>query len=1000
MTESMTADLAYAGFNCVARTKIDSLNVEVQDFIYPDLDSRHIHIAAGHRENVFLVALRTVPQDSRGVAHILEHTALCGSKRFPVRDPFFMMTRRSLNTFMNAFTASDWTAYPFASQNKKDFFNLLDVYLDAVFFANLNELDFAQEGHRLEFAEQDKADSDLVYKGIVYNEMKGAMSSPMSLLWATLTRYLFPTATYHFNSGGDPDHIPDLTYADLKAFYNRHYHPSNALFMTFGNYSAKEIQKEIHNKVLREFPAKAEKAVVHPEKRYFAPLKVAEAYPLAPEEDLSGKTHVVTGWLLGASADSVTNLEAHLLTNVLLENSASPLMQVLETTDLGRSPSGLCGLEDSYHEMVFVCGLEGSDANLVDDVETLILSTLAKVAEEGVDDEKTEAVLHQLELSQREISGDSYPYGLQLILTSMSSVLQGQDAAQSLDISPVIETLRERIKNPDYIKQLIRRLLLDNPHRVTLNLAPDCNLEANRERYNKQLLAAIKNSLSESQKLEIIERSKALQARQNQQDSEEILPRVGLSDVPDELPIAAAADASEIQSEHSDTSTGLAVERGKVWLQEGRLTCFAQGTNGLVYHQAIASLPDLDPQEQRLLPLLTYCLPELGAGKYSYLQMQERQSAVTGGISAYWEIKGAIDNEQRCQGYFVLSGKALQRHHHALVELSEEIFNRARFDELDRIRELVALLASRRKHGITNNGHGLAMAAATSNLSPAALVNHRASGLDGISWLLALDSSLVDPLKLKDLATQLQALHNKIISQPIRFLAVAENNQLSAFAGTIASVWQASPFDTPNSLIFPATRQHSKVAWITNSQVSFCAKAYASVPMSHPDASALTVLGHYLRNGFLHRAVREQGGAYGAGAGQDSANAIFRFYSYRDPRIAGTLEDFDASIDWLLSERNQPEAIEQAILGVVSGIDKPRSPAGEAKSAFHNALFGRSPERRRELRSRILKVTLDDLQRVVKTYLKEKPSSIAVVSGESASKTFDELGLKTCRLPA
>ncbi len=231
---------SHAAFEHLRSQTIDSLNLRVEEYQHKVTGAQHIHLASDNPENVFLVALRTVPQDSRGVAHILEHTALCGSEKYPVRDPFFMMIRRSLNTFMNAFTSPDWTAYPFASQNRKDFDNLLDVYLDAVFFSRLDELDFAQEGHRLEFKEPDNPDSPLTFKGVVFNEMKGAMSSVPAQLWQSLCRYLFPTTTYHHNSGGDPEHIPDLTYEQLQQFYRTHYHPSNAIFMTYGDIPAAE----------------------------------------------------------------------------------------------------------------------------------------------------------------------------------------------------------------------------------------------------------------------------------------------------------------------------------------------------------------------------------------------------------------------------------------------------------------------------------------------------------------------------------------------------------------------------------------------------------------------------------------------------------------------------------------------------------------------------------------------------------------------------------------
>jgi hypothetical protein len=387
---------------------------------------------------VFLVALRTVPHDSTGVAHILEHTALCGSEHFPVRDPFFMMLRRSLNTFMNAFTSSDWTAYPFASQNRKDFNNLLDVYLDAVFFSRLDPLDFAQEGHRVEFSEPQNAASDLVFKGVVFNEMKGAMSSVSSTLWAALSKNLFPTTTYHYNSGGDPENIPDLNYEQLKAFYQSHYHPSNAIFMTFGDIAASEHQGVFEEKALKRFERLDQRIQVPLEQRLSAPVRVTDTYAFDDAGPTDNKTHIVMGWLLGESTRLDQLLEAQLLSSVLIDNSSSPLMHALETTELGQSPSPLCGLEDSMRELVFCCGVEGSEIQNEQALEKLVLQVLENVASNGVPLNRLEAVLHQLELHQREITGDGFPYGLQLILSALGCATHYSDPIPVLDLNPVI----------------------------------------------------------------------------------------------------------------------------------------------------------------------------------------------------------------------------------------------------------------------------------------------------------------------------------------------------------------------------------------------------------------------------------------------------------------------------------------------------------------------------------------------------------------------------------
>ena len=372
----------HLAFEWIRSELITSLNLTVEEYRHRETGALHYHLASDNPENVFLVAFRTVPMDSTGVAHILEHTALCGSEKYPVRDPFFMMIRRSLNTFMNAFTSSDWTAYPFASQNRKDYFNLLSVYLDAAFFSRLHELDFAQEGHRLEFSDPDDSSTPLQYKGVVFNEMKGAMSSTNSVLWQSITKHLFPTTTYHYNSGGEPADIPSLSYNQLKDFYKTHYHPSNAVFMTFGDIPADQLQQQLEELALAKFTKLDVNIAVEDEKRYQAPIRAEELY--CCEEPIANKTHVVVAWLLGKSINLKDLFEAQLLNGVLLDNSASPLLRALETTELGTSPSPMCGLEDSHREMSFMCGLEGCANQSTLDVEQLILDTLVRIAREGV----------------------------------------------------------------------------------------------------------------------------------------------------------------------------------------------------------------------------------------------------------------------------------------------------------------------------------------------------------------------------------------------------------------------------------------------------------------------------------------------------------------------------------------------------------------------------------------------------------------------------------------
>ncbi|NND68628.1 MAG: peptidase M16, partial [Halioglobus sp.] len=950
---------AHPAFEPLRRETIDSLNITVEQYRHKNTGAMHYHLASANSENVFLVALRTVPEDSTGVAHILEHTALCGSERFPVRDPFFMMLRRSLNTFMNAMTSSDWTAYPFASQNRKDFNNLLDVYLDAVFFSRLDPLDFAQEGHRVEFEEPDNPDSDLVFKGVVFNEMKGAMSAITSVLWQKLCENLFPTSTYHYNSGGEPENIPDLTYEQLKRFYETHYHPTNAIFMTFGDISAAEHQAAFEERALSRFDKLDQRIQVQPEQRLPAPQRVTDTYAYDESDDTAAKTHLVMGWMLGESSNLEEMLEAQLLSSVLLDNSASPLQHALETTELGRAPSPLCGLEDSMRELVFCCGIEGSEAEHTEALEELVLGVLNTVATDGVSAERLEAVLHQLELHQREISGDSYPYGLQLIMQAIGPATHYADPTDALNLDPVIDSLRVKIADPRYIRDLARRLLLDNPHRVTLTLLPDTGLSAERSKREAARLADIKNAMDNAAQEATIQLAQDLLARQAQEDDESILPKVELSDVREHVPEPVA---------RHEQSSGLA------------FTTYAQGTNGLVYQQAVAPLPALTQEQLERLPLYSGMLTELGIGSDGYLQTQERQAATVGSISAFPGMRGAVDNEQDVTGFFTLSSKALARNTAQQAELMRDTLAAARFDEHDRIRELIQQQRARREQSITGNGHSLAMSAACAGMSPVAALSHQHSGLAGISALRKLDDSLEDSTTRAALCESLAQLHSVITNAPLQFLAVAEEERLQDVVSAATQAWSTfTAGDNTSRLTLAPVREQRTEMWLANTQVHFCARAYPTVPIEHEDAAALTVLGGFLRNGYLHRAIREQGGAYGGGASQDSALAAFRFFSYRDPRLEETLNDFDAAVQWLLAGSHDQRALEEAILGVIGSLDKPSSPAGEAKLHFHNSLYGRTHGQRERFRQQVLEVSLDDLERVGGVYLKPELASTAVI---------------------
>ena len=349
-----------SGFTEQNNTKIDNLGIVIREFSHNSTRARHFHLEAKDDNNAFMVGFPTVPEDSTGVAHILEHTALCGSKRYPVRDPFFMMLRRSLNTYMNAFTAPDMTAYPFATKNKKDFYNLLEVYLDATFFPLLDELDFLREGWRYDL-EESGTEPKFLYQGVVFNEMKGAMSSPNSQLWQHLHSSLFPDTNYRFNSGGDPVEIPNLTYAQLKSFHKKYYSPANAVFLTYGDLPFEKHQEKFEDLVLKEFKSSTEIAKIDFQTSFDKPSKTEHLYYQSKMDDCSD--FVLWAWVCGSVTNPLEVVEMNLITDILIGHSGSPLLAYLESIKESKSPSELSGVDDSSRQLIFACGLEGVSAS-------------------------------------------------------------------------------------------------------------------------------------------------------------------------------------------------------------------------------------------------------------------------------------------------------------------------------------------------------------------------------------------------------------------------------------------------------------------------------------------------------------------------------------------------------------------------------------------------------------------------------------------------------------
>jgi len=1014
MTDTFTADLTlHPAFELIEHRHIEALSIDVIISQHVKTGAMHYHLAHPSDENAFLVGFRTQPMDSKGEAHVLEHVALCGSEKFPVRDPFFSMIKRSLNTFMNAMTAADWTAYPYATQNKNDYFNLLEVYLDAAFFPNIHPLDFAQEGIRVELDEDDKPQ----FKGIVFNEMKGAMSGEIDQLYHTVAHHLFPTTTYHYNSGGDPADIPDLTHNELVAFHQSHYHPANSVIMSFGNIPVSETQARIHDDALTQFAA-GKKHVSRPEVRLSAPISAVDTY--TADEAGPNQTHHVLAWLLPSITNPKQRLALRLLEGVLIEHAGSPLRAYLDSHPLGTSPSPLLGLDDSHYEMVFYTGLRGSEPEHAEAVEQGIMDLLADVASKPIDSDTIETILHQIEIDQRHIGGDSMPYGLNLMLEGFSTAIHDGNPIDVWEVDEHLAWLREQVKDEQWLPNLIKTHLLDNNHRVRVTLVPDSEKSARLAAAEQVRLDTIAMDLTEDDKAILEKQALDLAARQAAPDDLSLLPKVGLEDVPTDISFKQGTQKQVMLSG-----------------QDSTLFEYEAGTNGLYYYQVIVPLTDAIGNQDTsnlpvnevinhpLLPIYLSLLSELGTDELDAYEMQAKQAAHSSGVTARISQRTAIDDSHAISSYFVVATRALNRKTEA-IDLLKEVMQHSVFEEHDRIKEILQQRQASWQSRLASAGHAYALQTASRAMSRQAQLEYVRSGLPALNALKDfLAHASDDDNKWDELATSLMALHQRLLSLPKHAVIICEAEQTERLSDLIVDSWQDVKASTVNAKqieenipseftqleLDPALDGEpdavkalesdpiaEDLAWLVATNVYHNASAYSVPAADHPDTAALMVLAPYLRNGYLHSAIRERGGAYGGGAGYDANACAFKFFSYRDPHCAETFAHFEASIEWLLSEPQSAEQLEEAILGIISGMDKPGSPAGEAIKACFANLHNRGEDWQRKMRAAILAVTIDDIQRVAKQYLQGQQHVRAVLAPYDKEDSVKDLGFKVCKI--
>jgi Zn-dependent M16 (insulinase) family peptidase len=888
----------------------------------------------------FGITFRTPPPDSTGIAHIMEHSVLCGSRKYPVKEPFVELMKGSLQTFLNARTYPDKTVYPVASQNVQDFYNLIDVYLDSVLYPRLEEHTLRQEGWHYELAGEDEEQPALAYKGVVFNEMKGAYSAPDGLLDKYSLASLFPDNIYGLDSGGDPAVIPDLTYDSFQRFHRTYYHPSNARIFFWGD-DDPEKRLEILDEWLRDFEAIEPQSEIGLQPRFTSARRVEETYD--PGEDAEqAKAFVTVNWMLTEGGDPEETFALSVLNHMLIGTPASPLRKALIDSGLGEDLAG-GGLETGLRQFTFSTGLKGVQLENVDAVERLVLDTLTGLSRHGFDPDTLAASLNTIEFHLREQNTGSFPRGLYNLINSLETWLYGGDPLALLAFEAPLQAVKAGSTRKGYFEDRIRRYWLENPHRTTVILRPDPEYAARTEAAEQARLAAERARMSAADLQSVLAETEELHRRQEAPDSPAALASI---------PVLRREDL-EPQARNIPTEIEPAGQ-AKVLFHD-------LFTNGVFYLDLGFNLHRLPEQLLGYVPIFSRALLGAGAGDQSFVQVIQRIGRSTGGIRPS-TLTSPVFGAERGEAWLFLRAKAMTGQVSELLAILQDILTGVRLDNRERIRQMALESKASMESSLTDAGHSYVNKRLRAHYTEADWAAEQMSGVDQLFFLRALVERI--DREWETVQADLETARSLLLNQSAMLANVtidranwdALRPQVHQFLTT------QMDYDTGPALWESGIRPGSEGLAVP-SQVNFVGRAANLYAGGYEPQGAPLVILPALRAGYLWDRVRVQGGAYGAMAGFDRFSGVLTFLSYRDPNLANTLQVYAETADFLRSLDLSDAELTKAIIAAIGDLDSYQLPDAKGYTALTRYLLGVSDAERQRLRDQVLATTAADFRR-------------------------------------
>lgn len=929
-----------------------------------------IAILSNNDDNkVFYIGFRTPPEDETGVPHIIEHTTLCGSKKFPVKDPFIELAKGSLNTFLNAMTYPDKTVYPVASCNDQDFKNLMDVYLDAVFNPNITKYEeiFKQEGWHYELTGRD---DELKINGVVYNEMKGAYSSPDEVLSSQIYRSLFPDNTYSKDSGGNPEYIPKLTYEAYLDFYHKYYHPSNSYIYLYGDMDVVERLEWLDKEYLSLYDYKKVNSEINKQPAFDEIKNVEAQYSITMDDTQENKTYLSYNRVVGDTLDEMLYQAFDVLDYALVSSPGAPVKQALIDAGIGDDVYG--SYDAGILQPVFSFVAKNANASQADEFESIIESTLKEVVKTGINKEALLAGINSSEFKFREADFGQFPKGLLFGLNCLDSWLfDDMKPFIHLECLGTFAKLRKAV-DTDYFEKLIQEYLLDNTHGSSVTVKPKRGLGNEREEALAKELSDYKASLSDEEIKKLIEDTEHLKKYQEEPSSDEDLRK---------LPMLTRADMKKNAMPFSNIEDELL---------DVKVVRHDIESNGIDYISFLFDAGDFAQSELGYLGFFTNALGLVSTEKYSYTDLANATNIYTGGISTGTASHPDIKDRNNFVFKFEVKLKVLEKNLDKALELMEQMLLSSDFTDTKRLGELVAQIKARLQANLSSSGHLVAAMRSMSSFSRYALYQDELKGVAFYRSICRIEKELSE--SPKSVSDKLAAIAKKLFARNRMLISFTGNNE--AYGNAKPSLEKVIAGFDKMSAVGNQAEVHfntAKEAFIDASQIQYVAKTGDFICEGYEYTGALRLLRIILSYDYLWINVRVKGGAYGC------MNTFLRsgesyFVSYRDPNLSDTLDVYDRIPEYIKSFSPDERDMTKYIIGTFSALDTPMNPEAKGSRSLSAYLEGITYEQIQKERNEILNAQPEDIRRLadlVEAVLKK--DSICVIGNENMIKESAEL---------